>query len=389
MFIHWGAYSQVGRHEWLMELERWPLREYMQMVDGWRPKPMAARQWARLARQAGCRYMVMTSRHHDGFCMFNTGTTDYNAVQRGPSRDLVAEYVQACREQGLRVGLYYSLGDWHHPDWQRGKTDARARRRFVDYVHQQVRELCTNYGKLDILWYDGGWNIGGRSYEPARLNAMVRGLQPDILINNRSDVPEDFGTPEGHLTAEKGGRMWESCMTTNDSWGYAPIDHNWKTPLQAVMMLRDVAATGGNLLLNIGPDGEGNVPPQPRAIFQSVGRWMEKYGPAIYEATDPVPWGWYFLGRFTAKGNRLYFHCYCWPGERINLGWIGNRVRSVRLMGGPRIVFRQTPNQVILTGLPKKAPDPLATVIELELDGKPRHRRGYYGGNAPRTLFEM
>jgi len=377
MFIHWGLYAQIGRHEWAMNRERVPLKEYERLADTWKPGPTPARAWARLARQTGMRYMVMTTKHHEGFCLFNSALTDYNAAQRGPKRDLVAEYVEAARAEGLRVGFYYSLMDWHHPDGARCKKDEKARRRFVDYIHGQVRELCTNYGKLDIMWYDVNWPLTPEGWESAKMNAMVRKLQPDIVINNRSGLPEDFGTPEGHITPEPGGRAWESCMTFNDSWGYTPIDTNFKSAWQVVAMLRQVAAGGGNLLLNIGPSPSGAAPAPCVKILGEVGGWMKKYGKTIYEATDPMRQDWLITGTFTCRGKSLYFHCNRWPGEKFGIGGLQNKVVKARLYKGPAIKFTQTRDRLVLEGLPKKAPDALDTVIELTIaGGKPRQRLG-------------
>jgi len=376
MFIHWGLYAQLGRHEWVMNRERIPVAEYEKLAKTWKPKPNAARDWARLAKKAGMRYMVMTTKHHEGFCLFDSALTDYTAAKRGPKRDLVAEYVEAARAEGLRVGFYYSMMDWHHPDGARCKHDEEARRRFVDYIHGQVRELCTNYGKLDIMWYDVSWPLDAEGWESAKMNAMVRELQPDIIINDRSQLPEDFGTPEGHITPEKGGRAWESCMTFNDSWGYTPIDTNYKTAWQVVSMLRQVAAGGGNLLLNIGPTPEGGVPPVCRRELLKVGQWMDKYGPAVYEATDPMVQEWGITGAFTCKGNIAYYHCNRWPGKELAIGGLQNKVLSARLMGGPKVRFKQEGPRLVLRGLPEQAPDPLATVIEIECDGTPKQVLG-------------
>ena len=377
MFIHWGLYAQIGRHEWAMNRERVPLKEYERLADTWKPGPTPARAWARLARQTGMRYMVMTTKHHEGFCLFDSALTDYNAAQRGPKRDLVAEYVEAARAEGLRVGFYYSLMDWHHPDGARCKKDEKARRRFVDYIHGQVRELCTNYGKLDIMWYDVNWPLTPEGWESAKMNAMVRKLQPDIIINNRSGLPEDFGTPEGHITPEPGGRAWESCMTFNDSWGYTPIDTNWKDAWRVVSMLRQVAAGGGNLLLNIGPSPSGAAPAPCVKILGEVGEWMKKYGKTIYEATDPMQQEWLITGTFTCRGKSLYFHCNRWPGEKFGIGGLQNKVVKARLYKGPAVKFTQTRDRLVLEGLPKKAPDALDTVIELTIaGGRPRQRLG-------------
>jgi alpha-L-fucosidase len=376
MFIHWGLYSQLGRHEWVMNRERIPVDEYEKLADTWKPKPNAARAWAKLARRAGMRYMVMTTKHHEGFCLFDSRLTDYNAAKRGPGRDLVAEYVEAARSEGLRVGFYYSLMDWHHPDGARCKHDEAARRRFVDYIHGQVRELCTNYGTLDIMWYDVNWPLTAEEWEAAKMNAMVRQLQPDIIINNRSGLPEDFGTPEGHITPEKGGRAWESCMTFNDSWGYTPIDTRYKDAWTVVSMLRQVAAGHGNLLLNIGPTPEGDAPEPCERVLAEVGEWMAQHGPTVYEATDPMQQEWMITGAFTRKGDTLFFHCNRWPGSELAIGGLVCKVVGARLYNGPEVQFRQVKDRLVLTGLPAEAPNRLSTVIELKVEGTPRQVLG-------------
>ncbi len=228
MFIHFGLYSQLGRHEWAMEQEGIPVAEYEQLARHFNPKPHAAREWAKLAKRAGMKYMVMTTKHHEGFCLFDTKLTNYCAPKQAAGRDLVAEFVEAVRGEGLHVGFYYSLMDWHHPDGAICATDEAARRRFVDYIHGHVRELCTNYGKLDVLWYDVNWPLKPEGWESVELNKMVRQLQPDILINNRSGIPEDFTTPEQRIVAS--AAPWEACMTMNDSWGFNRGDDNWKSP---------------------------------------------------------------------------------------------------------------------------------------------------------------
>jgi len=377
MFIHWGLYAQLGRHEWVMNRERIPLKEYEKLAETWKPGPWPARTWARLAREVGMRYMVMTTKHHEGFCLFDSKLTDYTAPKHGPKRDLVAEYVKAARAEGLRVGFYHSLMDWHHPDGARCKKDEKARRRFVAYIHGQIRELLTNYGKIDIMWYDVSWPLTPQEWESEKMNAMVLKLQPDIIMNNRNGLPNDFGTPEGHITPEKGGRAWESCMTFNDAWGYTPIDKRWKDAWQVVSMLRQVAAGRGNLLLNIGPAPSGAVPPVCARVLRHVGAWMDKYGPTVYEATDPMQQEWLITGAFTCKGRSLYFHCNRWPGEELAIGGLVNKVVEARLYGGPKVRFSQVKDRLVLRGLPKFAPNPLSTVIELKIaGGKPVQRLG-------------
>src|SRR6185295_15528606 len=210
MFIHWGLYSVVGRHEWVMEMEGIPAQEYEQLARQFNPKPNAAREWAKLAKHAGQRYMVMTTKHHEGFCLFDTKTTSYCAPKQAAGRDLVKEYVEAARAEGLRVGFYYSLMDWHHPDGARCATDEAARRRFVDYIHAHIRELLTNYGKIDILWYDVSWPLDAAGWESEKMNEMVFKLQPAIIVNNRNKLAGDFSTPEQRIEAAEAGRAWET-----------------------------------------------------------------------------------------------------------------------------------------------------------------------------------
>ena len=282
MFIHWGAYSAWGRHEWAMENEAIPVTEYAQFAKRFTPKPNAAGAWARLAKRAGQKYMVMTTKHHEGFCLFDTQTTTYCAPKQGPGRDLVREYVEAARAEGLRVGFYYSLMDWHHPDGALSATDEAARRRFVDYIHTHIRELMSNYGKIDVLWYDVASPLDAKGWESDRMNEMVFKLQPDIIVNNRNKIDGDFSTPEQQITAATGGRAWESCMTMNASWGYQAADDDWKSPKTIVRNLISCARDGGNYLLNIGPRGDGSIPEESVRILDAVGSWLDRNGSAIY-----------------------------------------------------------------------------------------------------------
>jgi alpha-L-fucosidase len=371
MFIHWGLYSVLGRHEWAMEEEGIPVEEYQLLAKRFTPKPNAARAWARLARQAGQKYMVMTTKHHEGFCLFNSQYTDYCAPKQACGRDLVKEYVEAARAEGMRVGFYHSLMDWHHPDGARCAGDEAARRRFVDYVHGQIRELLTNYGKIDILWYDVAWPLDAAGWESEKMNNMVFELQPDIIVNNRNRLPGDFSTPEQHITAEQGGRAWESCMTMNDSWGYQAADDDWKTSKRIVRNLVSCARDGGNYLLNIGPRGDGSIPEESVKVLTEVGRWMDKNGQTIYRA-EPCRVHSSNLANFTRQGNTLYMHVHFWPGETVALGGLRNKVLSAKLLvGGKPVEFQQERFRVRFTGLPKTAPDEPATVLAIECDSEP------------------
>ena len=382
MFIHWGLYSVLGRHEWVMEDEGIPVTEYQQLAKRFKPKPNAAREWARLAKQAGQKYMVMTTKHHEGFCNFSSKLTNYCAPQQGPGRDLVKEYVEAARAEGLRVGFYYSLMDWHHPDGARCATDAAARRRFVDYIHGQVRELLTNYGKIDILWYDVSWPLTKEGWESEKMNAMVFQLQPDIIVNNRNGLDGDFATPEQRI--EAANRAWESCMTMNDSWGYQAADDAWKNPKTIVRNLVTCAHGAGNYLLNIGPKGDGSIPEESVRILTAVGKWMDRNGQSIYRTDNCQPRRSNYAG-FTRDGNTLYMHVHFWPGETVALAGLMNRVKSARLLAtGKEVKFEQEEFRVRFVGLPSKPPDEPVTTLAIELDGEPRQDTDHVRKDRPR-----
>jgi alpha-L-fucosidase len=372
MFIHWGLYAQLGRHEWVMNRERIPIEEYEKLSWTWKPKPRAARQWAALAQRAGMKYMVMTTKHHEGFLLWDSQMTDYNAARRGPGRDLVREYVDAAREFGLRVGFYYSLMDWHHPDGARCLNDEAARRRFLDFTQGCVRELCTNYGKLDILWYDVSWPLRSpEAWESYQMNAMVRQLQPQIIINNRSQLPEDLGTPEEHIRAEAKGRAWEACMTFNGSWGWQPAPpEDWRSVRGVLDMLRTCAAGQGNLLLNIGPKPDGSVPEEATERLTAVGKWIKTYGDVIYGKVDRVEkMEWLPTGTWTRKGNTMYFWCTRWPGKELAIGGLKGKLKQARIYpNGKTLPFRQSEDRIVIQGLPQSCPDKVAGVALLEMD---------------------
>jgi alpha-L-fucosidase len=369
MFIHWGLYSILGRGEWVMVMEDIPLQEYEQLAKRFKPRPHAAREWARLAREAGMKYMVMTTKHHDGFCLFDSKSTDYSAPKQAAGRDLVREYVEAARAEGLRVGFYFSLMDWHSPDWAVCKTDAEARRRFVDRVHAELRQLMTEYGKIDELWYDGAYPLDAEGWRSPEMNAMVFELQPDIVINNRSWMAGDFSTPEQSIKAAKGD--WESCMTLNDHWGYGAADDNWKPAKTLVSNLVNCAQNGGNYLLNIGPKADGSVPEPSVRILRTVGKWIEKNGPAIHgihKAEITYGDGVYF----SRKGNTIFFYIAPWPGSSFTIGGIREKPKSAKFLASGRDVKADIAGtRLVFSGLPKQAPDDPVTVIVAEFASAP------------------
>jgi alpha-L-fucosidase len=399
MFIHWGLYSLIGHHEWAMEMEGIPVLAYQELAKAFKPQPNAARAWAKLARQAGQKYMVMTTKHHEGFCHWDTKLTNYCAPKQGPGRDLVAEYVEAARAEGLRVGFYYSLMDWHHPDGARCATDEAARKRFVEYTHGLVRELLTNYGKIDVLWYDMNWPLTADQWESRKMNEMVFKLQPDIIVNNRNDLPGDFSTPEQEIRAEKGARAWESCMTMNESWGYTEADDAWKSTKTIARNLVECANGGGNYLLNIGPKPDGSVPGQSVRILTEVGKWMDKNGPTIYES-EPCNTSPHTYAGYTRKGHTLYIHVHFWPAQTVGtkvlgydkisnvvaIGGLRAKVKSARLFAsGKKVDFVQDDISVRFTGLPQNPPDSPITVIEAECDSEPTIDSTYVRRMRPRA----
>ena len=385
MFIHWGLYSVIGQHEWAKEQEGIPIPQYEVLAKHFKPKPNAAREWARVAKAAGQRYMVMTTKHHEGFCNFDTKLTDYNAVKQGPGRDLVREFVEAGRAEGLHVGFYYSLMDWHHPDGAKCKTDEAARRRFVDYTHGLIRELLTNYGKIDVLWYDVAWPLDAQGWESEKMNQMVFELQPEIIVNNRNKLEGDFSTPEQHIQASEAGRAWETCMTLNDSWGFNRYDDAWKSPKTIVDNLATVAKGGGNYLLNIGPEPDGSVPPASVEVLEKVGAWLQSNGDAFY-GTDRGSFSTNPNANFTRHGNTLYILQRFWPGHTPAAEWVnffqpeaviaigGLKAKALSakvLKTGQPIKFTQDEFTLRLTGLPVAAPDSPVSVIAVECDAEP------------------
>jgi len=371
MFIHWGLYSAYGHHEWAMAEEGIPVAEYELLAKQFKPQPNAARAWAKLARQAGQKYMVMTTKHHEGFCNFETKLTNYCAPKQGPGRDLLAEYVEAARAEGLRVGFYYSLMDWHHPDGARCATDEAARQRFVEYTHGLIRELLTNYGKIDVLWYDVDWPLDKKGWESEKMNEMVFKLQPDIIVNNRNGLEGDFSTPEQEIRAAKVGRAWETCMTMNDSWGFQRMDDNWKSTKTLLRNLVECAQGGGNYLLNIGPKGDGSIPPESVQRLTELGKWMDKHSPTIYE-TERSQVNDSVMAGFTRKGNTLYVQVYNWPGSTVAVGGIKTKLNSAKLfITGQAVEVKQEGVRVQFTGLPEKAPEEPISTIAVECEVEP------------------
>ncbi len=328
--------------------------------------------------------MVLTTKHHEGFCNFDTKLTNYNAAKLGPRRDLVREFVEAARAEGLRVGFYYSLMDWHHPDGARCAHDEESRMRFVQYTHGSIRELLSNYGKIDILWYDVSWPLDAKGWEAEKMNKMVFELQPEIIVNNRNQLKGDFSTPEQKIVAETDGRAWESCMTMNDSWGFQAADDNWKSSRTILRNLISCVRDGGNYLLNIGPKGDGSVPLPSTKALQETGDWLRTNGHTVFgSGLCQVRRSTYAI--FTRAGNTLYMHVYFWPGTYVALSGLQTRVVSARLVKtGQPVAFTQDSFQLRFNGLPIEAPDSPLTTIAIECESEPTQDTNFVRENKPR-----
>jgi len=372
MFIHWGLFSVHGMGVWHEFLAHVRKAEHAKLADEFNPRHYRPREWVAVAQDAGMRYMVLTTRNHDGYCAFDSKTTDFTSVRSAAQRDLVAEYAEACHAMGVRMGFYYSLLDWRFPgstrDSIRGPDEMYAA--MVEQAHEQVRELMSNYGTVDILWYDGMKPWDPVLWRSAELNGMARRLQPGIIINNRAGLPEDFGTPEQTITPES--RPWEACYTTNGMWGYCPADTTWKTPREILGLLITCVSQGGNLILNVGPDRDGLFPREAVERLRVVGAWMKANGRAIYGATASPYYG-REVGWSTQRGCTVYVLAARWHGPETVIGWCGNRVLAARLLAtGEEVWFEQEGDRVCLSDLPRHAPDPYVTVIELDVEGEPR-----------------
>ncbi|MHB9755530.1 alpha-L-fucosidase [Streptomyces sp. BYX5S] len=398
LFVHFGLYSLAARHEWVRSREAMSQAEYDRYLDRFDPDLFDARELARTARESGMRYAVLTTKHHDGFCLFDSAHTDYTSVT-ATGRDLVREFVDAMRAEGLRVGLYYSLLDWHHPGFPvdehhplRGTDAERERRDMADYrayMEGQLRELLTAYGQIDLLFFDFSYPAKGpKEWGSEQLMALVRELQPGILVNDRLGIPGDYVTPEQYQPdrpLERDGERvrWEACHTLNGSWGYDRDNHDYKDPAMLVRMLVQSVACGGNLLLNVGPTGRGALDPRARATLAAIAGWTAPHSRAVHGA-GPSPFEPPPGGLYTQRGRRLYLHLPTWPLKHVDLPGLAGRVRYAQLLhDGSEIRFQEVdgarhehnnlappgrPAGTLTLTLPIARPDVLLPVIELELD---------------------
>lgn len=400
MFIHWGIYSvpadstdlkgKKGIGEWYFSNKQMQVKDYEKFAAQFNPVKFDARTWVKTAKDAGMKYIVITSKHHDGFDMFDTKLSDYCITKATPfKRDPMKELAAECARQGIKLCFYHSIMDWHHPDyvprrkWEEVSRPAGGANldRYIDYMKGQLRELLTQYGPIGILWFDGGWEHNAQELHSAEVNAMIRSIQPGILINDRNDLPEDYATPEQNIPANAlpNGRLWETCMTMNDTWGYAKNDTNWKSPEDLIRKLIDIASKGGNFLLNVGPTAEGVFPDAINERLTQIGEWMKVNGESIYGTTQSPFRKLPFDGRVTAKGNTLYLHVFNWPGNAVEITDLETPVASARALDGNEnliVAIQEFGGLSSLSiGRPKKL-NPIATVIELKLAGPPKVAEG-------------
>ena len=418
MFIHWGVYAQAAGEwkgaknhaEWLQLTAKIPIAEYTELAKQFNPVKFDAEAWAQLAQDAGMKYVVLTSKHHDGFAMYDSPSNPYNILQVTPfKRDPVKELAEACRRRGLKFCVYYSLGrDWHDPDVPTGspgnaKFPPGSRSNLVDFpdeskkdftryferkVKPQVRELVTQYGPLGILWFDTPEKIS--KAQSLELRDLIHDAQPDCIINARiGNGVGDYGTPEQEIPHGKDVKPWETCMTLNGHWGYNQADQNWKSTETLLRNLIDIASKGGNYLLNVGPTGEGVIPEPSVVRLREIGGWMKANGEAIY-GVGPTPfgpeagafsatekdkndkpkfipsWAW----RCTTKPNRLFVHVFAWPKDgALALPVVEQKIVKAYLLADPArapLAVEQGAAGTKIT-LPAAAPDPIASVVCLEL----------------------
>lgn len=348
MFIHWGLYSIPASGEWVMSEKEMTVEEYHKYFELFNPVDYDPKKWVRTAKGAGMKYIVLTAKHHDGFCLFDTAYTEYKSTNTKIGRDLVKEFVEACREEGIKAGLYFSLIDWSHPDFPKYGDRQHPMRNneaykdekinfdnYLTFMHNQVKEIVTNYGKLDLLWFDFSYDeLCGEKWKASELVNMVRKYQPDVIIDNRlegsgeshgsliSGKPSlysgDFVSPEQIIPTEGvtdvNGKPipWELCATMNNHWGYCNYDYEYKSSEMIIRKLVECVSKGGNMMINIGPDARGNIPDESLAILEEVGEWMDKNSESIYKcgASHLAKPEW---GRYTQKGNVIYAHIFETP----------------------------------------------------------------------------
>jgi alpha-L-fucosidase len=406
MFIHWGVYSvpagewngKTGYGEWFLEETKIPVSQYERFADKFNPVKFDAKAWVRMAKDAGMKYIVVTSKHHDGFALWDSKLTDWDIARTAFWRDPLKELANECRKAGIVFCFYHSIMDWHHPDWgtRRAWNDLAAKSgppdmdRYTAYMKGQLQELLTGYGPIGILWFDGEWESPWTHERGVEVYNYVRSLQPNLIVNNRVGKGRsgmqgmnkgqgvgDYGTPEQEIppTGFGPGVDWESCMTMNDHWGYNKNDHNWKSTQTLVRNLIDCASKGGNYLLNIGPTAEGEFPAASIERLQQIGAWMKVNHDSIYGTTASpfkrLAWG-RCTTKVTGKTTTLYLHVFDWPTNgKLGLPGLKNPVLSATLLANGASLPIATNATGVILSLPATAPDALSSTIALKISGAP------------------
>ncbi|AFZ24899.1 alpha-L-fucosidase [Cylindrospermum stagnale PCC 7417] len=401
MFIHWGHSSQqrcelswplVGGVFSLPFCQNIPVEEYHRTAFTFNPQEYNPQKWAHLAKKIGMQYAILTAKHHDGFALFHTQQSDFSIKNASYNKDIVRQFVEAMRSEGLRIGLYFSLIDWHHPDYpafteadkpyrfdQIPQPTQQQRERYMQFMFNQIRELLTNYGEIDIIWFDGSWERTPEEWQAEELAKMIRELQPNILISDRLPNCGDFQTPEQFIPPQPPDHPWETCLTMNESWGYNSNDHNFKSSHQLIHTLCEVAGKGGNLLLNVSPMSDGQIPPEQLERLEEIGSWMSRHSESII-GTKPGLEPWQFYGPSTRKENRIYLHLLMKPYETISVRGIPiKRVKSVSLLAdGTELAYtsrcaiidsmlNSDPLGELTISVPESVIDPYATVICIDI----------------------
>lgn len=411
MFIHWGLYSIPARGEWIRSYEEISNEDYQKYFNEFNPVDYNPKKWVKAAKDAGMKYIVLTAKHHDGFCLYDSKYTDYKSTNTKLGRDIVRDFVEAAREEGIRVGLYFTLIDWYHLDYpslndrihpMRNNEEYNKREidfdNYLIYMHKQVEEICTNYGKLDLLWFDFSYDdMTGEKWKATELINIVRKLQPNVIINNRLEVsgeglgslaegnptpyhgdfitPEQIIPPNGIVDINGNDLVWESCVTMNNNWGFHGTDKFYKPGNMLIKKLVESVSKGGNMILNIGPDAKGNIPEESIDRLNTIGKWMKLNGDSIYGAgkssIDKPEYG-----RITQKNNKIYYHIYENSIGPIPLiGIKHNEVEIIKyLYSGAEVpissswVHSDYPDIVFANlGVNPILPDEIDTVIEVTL----------------------
>ena len=390
LFIHWGVYSMIGREEWARQLLQIPLAQYQDYADNFDPVGFNPDEWAALAKESGVKYVVITSKHHDGFAIFDSAYTDYDIMHAKYGRDILGPLSVSMKKAGLPLGFYYSIMDWHHPDylprrpWEKDRTTQGADfGRYMDFAVNQIKELVTKYDPA-VLWFDGEWEHSNEEQRAFAIGRMLLEMKPALLINDRLWRREpgfgDFGAPENYVPAtgvrnpDGSPRLWEACTTMNwNGWGYNRYETEFHSATQLIRQLIEIVSKGGNLLLNIGPQPDGRIQAEFVARLREMGAWLKTNGEAVYGTTASVFERLPFFGRCTVKGTTLYVHVMGWPADgRIVLPGLRTEVKKATLLTGPGrpLTFKRAGQDVVIT-LPDRERDPAATVVVVQLEAPP------------------